>query len=273
MPEGPEVRREADMIARAIQGHALTDVYFGLPRLKRHRKSLVGATVTKVTTRGKALLIFFDTGGVLYSHNQLYGRWYIAVAGSQPGTNRTLRVALTTTSKSALLYSASDISLLHAEEVERHPYIMKLGPDVLSEGLSWRDIGHQLLSKPFAGRSLSALYLDQSFVSGLGNYLRSEILFAAGMNPKARPNTLELRKVNELARATLMLSVRSYKSGGVTNDAATVKTLKKLGATKSRYRFAVFGRDGEPCYRCGDIIERETANGRRIYVCPSCQRV
>ncbi|MGA1456358.1 MAG: endonuclease VIII [Arenicellales bacterium] len=273
MPEGPEVRREADMIARAIQGHALTDVYFGLPRLKRHRKSLVGATITKVTTRGKALLIFFDTGGVLYSHNQLYGRWYIAAAGSQPGTNRTLRVALTTASKSALLYSASDISLLHAEEVERHPYIMKLGPDVLSEGLSWRDIGHQLLSKPFAGRSLSALYLDQSFVAGLGNYLRSEILFAAGVNPKARPNTLERRKVNELARATLMLSVRSYKSGGVTNDAATVKTLKKLGATKSRYRFAVFGRDGEPCYRCGDIIERETANGRRVYVCPSCQRV
>lgn len=272
MPEGPEVRREADMIARAIQGHALKDVYFGLPRLKRHRKSLVGATVTQVTTRGKALLIFFDTGAVLYSHNQLYGRWYVT-RGLRPKTNRTLRVELSAADQSALLYSASDIQLLRDEDYEAHPYIAKLGPDVLTKDLSWRTIADRLQLKAFAGRSASALYLDQAFVAGLGNYLRSEILFASRIAPDARPKELETRQVNELARATLMLSIRSYKTGGVTNDPVTVKALRKSGMTKSRYRFAVFARDGEPCYRCGDTIRRETANGRRIYLCPTCQHL
>ncbi|MEK9942827.1 MAG: zinc finger domain-containing protein, partial [Gammaproteobacteria bacterium] len=109
--------------------------------------------------------------------------------------------------------------------------------------------------------------------AGLGNYLRSEILFASRIAPDARPKELETRQVNELARATLMLSIRSYKTGGVTNDPVTVKALRKSGMTKSRYRFAVFARDGEPCYRCGDTIRRETANGRRIYLCPTCQHL
>lgn len=272
MPEGPEVRREADMIGRALIGEKLSEVYLGLPSLKRHRQSLLGQRVHEVTTRGKALLIFFEKGQVLYSHNQLYGRWYLTETGTLPKTKRTLRVNLSTPTKSALLYSASDIRVLTVRQLDQHPYLAKLGPDVLSRGLSWRAIADRLLEKPFIGRSLSALYLDQAFVAGLGNYLRSEILFAARVSPTVRPKDLDPAKINELARATLMLSVRSYKSGGVTNHPDTVRVLRKKGEPKSRYRFAVFGRDKKPCYQCGHTIRRITANGRRLYLCASCQR-
>ena len=154
MPEGPEVRREADQIGEVLVNRRLTEVFFGPTRLKRHRKALLNATVQRVTTKGKALLIFFDTGNVLYSHNQLYGRWYIKAAGEQPKTNRTLRVALTTASHSALLYSATDIFLLNALELDQFPYLAKLGPDVLSPTIVWRDISRQLLDKRFSGRSV-----------------------------------------------------------------------------------------------------------------------
>ena len=271
MPEGPEVRREADQIGEVLINQRLTEVFLGPTRLKRHRKALLNATVQSVTTKGKALLIFFDTGNVLYSHNQLYGRWYIKAAGERPKTNRTLRVALTTASHSALLYSATDIFLLNALELDQFPYLAKLGPDVLSPAIVWRDISRQLLDKRFSGRSVSALFLDQSFVAGLGNYLRSEILFAAQVNPALRPRDLELRQVNELARTTLILSTQSYKTGGITNHPSTVKALRKKGFSKSRYRFAVFGRAGKPCYRCGGKISRISANGRRLYVCEGCQ--
>ncbi|XXK27376.1 zinc finger domain-containing protein [Arenicellales bacterium nBUS_45] len=105
----------------------------------------------------------------------------------------------------------------------------------------------------------------------MGNYLRSEILFAAQVNPALRPRDLELRQVNELARTTLILSTQSYKTGGITNHPSTVKVLRKKGFSKSRYRFAVFGRAGKPCYRCGGKISRISANGRRLYVCEGCQ--
>ena len=152
------------------------------------------------------------------------------------------------------------------------PYLKKLGPDVLSDTLSWRDIAERLCDKQFCGRSISGLYLDQSFLAGLGNYLRSEILFAAGIDPTCRPKDLEPAKLNELARRTLLISIRAYKTGGVTNHPDTVRVMRKAGRSKGQYRFAVFGRDKRDCYRCAAKIRRITANGRRLYLCPSCQR-
>ena len=272
MPEGPEVRREADAISRVLEGQRIAEVYFGPEKLKRFERKLKDKTVVMVTTRGKALLIFFDNGHVLYSHNQLYGRWFVVPKGKVPNTRRSLRVVLTGNSHSALLYSATDIAMLNRETLSGHPYLRKLGPDVLSDSVSWREVAERLRSRSFCGRGISGLYLDQSFLAGLGNYLRSEILFAAGINPAAKPQELESVKINELARRTLMLSVRAYKSGGVTNHLDTVRVMKKAGYPKSKYRFAVFGRDKHDCYRCGDKIRRITANGRRLYMCPSCQR-
>ena len=272
MPEGPEVRREADAIGRILTGKKLAESFFEPAHLKPFARRLVGQEVVEVTTRGKALLIFFKNGRVLYSHNQLYGRWVVAPKGKPPNTKRTLRVALTTGTHSALLYSATDVALLGKKDLKTHPYLKKLGPDVLSDTLSWRDIAERLCDKRFCGRSISGLYLDQSFLAGLGNYLRSEILFAAGIDPTCRPKDLEPAKLNELARRTLLISIRAYKTGGVTNHPDTVRVMRKAGRSKGQYRFAVFGRDKRDCYRCAAKIRRITANGRRLYLCPSCQR-
>ena len=78
MPEGPEIRRAADKVARVLVGNTVEHVAFGLPRLRRFEKRLSGSAVTAVDTRGKAMLTRFDNGLTIYSHNQLYGRWYTA---------------------------------------------------------------------------------------------------------------------------------------------------------------------------------------------------
>ncbi len=76
MPEGPEIRRAADEVAKVLVNHDIVEVQFGLARLSRFAKNLTGAAVTAVDTRGKAMLTRFDNGLTLYSHNQLYGRWF-----------------------------------------------------------------------------------------------------------------------------------------------------------------------------------------------------
>ena len=112
MPEGPEIRLAADRVASILLGEKITAADFGLPALKRFEKRLTGARVVAVDTRGKAMLTRFDNGLTLYSHNQLYGRWYTMRQKRMPKTNRSLRVALHTETGSALLYSASDIEVL-----------------------------------------------------------------------------------------------------------------------------------------------------------------
>src|SRR3546814_10116781 len=128
----------------------------------------------------RAHLARCDNGWTRYSHNQLYGVWRIADAGERPDTKRSLRVALETTRKSILLYSASDVAMWRSDELHAHPFLSRLGPDVLDPGLDEAAVEVRMLDPRFAGRSLGGLLLDQGFLAGMGNYLRSEVLFEIG---------------------------------------------------------------------------------------------
>jgi endonuclease-8 len=239
--------------------------------LERFGEEIRGWCVVDVDTHGKALLIRLDGGLSLYAHNQLYGVWYVRERGKWPKTRRSLRVALHTESHSALLYSATDIALLTPEEELFHPYLSRLGPDVLDPLLIWRDVSRRLNEPRFRNRSLGSLYLDQGFLAGNGNYLRSEILFAAGLHPADKPRELAVKTRNRLARQTLNIARRAYETGGITNAPEHVAAMKKGGLSRRRYRFAVFARAGEPCLTCGKTIERIAAGSRRLYLCPTCQ--
>lgn len=251
-----------------IVGQPLEEVRFAFEHLRRFESTLAASRVEAVDTHGKAMLTRFDNGLSLYSHNQLYGRWYTTRRGALPRTNRSLRVALHTPTHSALLYSASDIEVLDAAGVQAHAFLGRLGPDLFDPALTAEAIGARLAGERFRRRGLAALYLDQQFLAGLGNYLRSEILFCAGLAPDRRPRDLEAEECRRLGEQTLALAHRSYRTGGVTLDEATRRGLPK---TRRRRRFWVFARAGQRCYRCGDRILRENRGGRRLYRCPTCQ--
>ena len=272
MPEGPEIRIAADRIARVLEGQRVEDVFFARPSLKTFGVRLAGATVTRVDTRGKAMLTRFDNGFTLYSHNQLYGRWYVKPRGVLPRTRRSLRVGLHTGSHSALLYSASDIEVLDPEGLQAHQFLSRLGPDLLDPDLCWQLLARRLSEPRFRRRSLGTLYLDQGFVAGIGNYLRSEILYFAKLAYQRRPVELSRTERQRLARQTIAVAQRSYHSHGITNLPTRVRTRQASGDTrKGAYRFAVFARDGRPCDVCETRIERSDAGSRRIYFCPACQ--
>ncbi len=271
MPEGPEIRRVAIRLAKVLAGRRLEAATFAVPDLEPYGRRLEGRTVQSVTSRSKALLTSFDGDLTMYSHNQLYGRWFVVRRGREPDTNRSLRVALHTATHSALLYSATDIAMLTPNEIAQHPYLVRLGPEALDEAVEWREIAARLRDSRFRGRRLSALYLDQGFVAGIGNYLRSEILFDAGVDPFLRPVDLTRGETGRLARSTLMLTRRALATAGVTNPPRRVSTLQKEGASRRDYRFAVFERDGAPCYRCGGPVRRVEAGSRRLYFCEGCQ--
>lgn len=272
MPEGPEIRLAADRIAKVLRRQAVVEVDFGLARLQRFKKRLVGATVTAVDTRGKAMLTRFDNGLTLYTHNQLYGRWYTARRPKMPKTNRSLRVALHTETHSALLYSASEIEVLTDKQLSRHPFLLRIGPDILDRQLTPTTIADRLQSPRFAGRALGSLYLDQSFLAGNGNYLRSEILWSAAVNPADKAASLDPVARRKLAAETLRIARRSYRTRGVTVTPGMAKALKAEGLDYGQYRFFVFGREGLPCYRCSTAIERRIMGSRNVFLCPKCQR-
>jgi len=291
MPEGPEIRRAADQISAVLVDRPLEKVFFArdsFPELARRSKDLVGQRVLRVDTHGKAMLTRLDGGQTIYSHNQLYGRWKVCPRGTLPDTNRSLRLALHTAEHSALLYSASEIALLSSDEENRHPFLARLGPDILGTELDWQAVRDRMISPEFRRRSLAALYVDQHFLAGIGDYLRSEILFAARLNPWSKPGELNNQALARLGRQTLAITKRSYKTGGLTNPPGLIRRLsdhwlsihknsespeQKHRVDKEAIRFAVFRRGGEPCYTCNTRIERTNMSSRALYYCPACQQI
>ena len=271
MPEGPEIRLAADEIARVLEDRVIVDLTLESPSLKRFRKKLLGQKVEAVETRGKAMLTRFDNGLTLYSHNQLYGRWYTTRRPERPETARRLRIALHTDTHSAWLYSATEIAVLTPAEVESHPFLCRLGPDVLGPGIDADAIAARLGADLFCGRSLGSLYLDQAFLAGIGNYLRSEILWSARLDPRAKPAMLSRKTRLRLARETLRITRRSYRTRGLTVPPTLARELRAKGGAREDCRFHVFGREGLPCYACGSPVERGEMGSRGIFVCPRCQ--
>lgn len=272
MPEGPEIRLAADEIENALVSRRTTRVEFAFPELHRFESKLQGRCVTEVATRGKAILTHFDNDLVIYSHNQLYGRWYVAKKGQYPDTGRQLRLAIHNDHYSAFLYSASAIEVWPASELQRHPFLARLGPDLLNDVPDVETIVERLNSVGFRQRQLASLLLDQGFLAGLGNYLRAEILTHAGLHPSLKPANCDAQQLRKLAREIIRLTQRAYRTRGIINPPQLVARLKQKGLTaREQHRFNSYGRAGEPCHFCGTVIECSNAGGRKMYFCPGCQ--
>lgn len=254
-----------------MAGRRAERVRFGLPRLLHHEDELSGARIESVESRGKALLTRFEGDRILYSHNQLYGRWYVCPPDRPPKTRRSLRVAIETADRWALLYSASEIELLSSEELPSHPFLSGLGPDLLDPKTTPAKIRTRSRGPRFARRALGGLLLEQGFLAGVGNYLRSEILFFAGLGPDARPDDLADEELQRFSRAARQITLRSYRTGGVTETAVHARAAKAAGAPRRVWRHAVFGRAGSACRRCASKIRRLDVGGRRLHLCPTCQ--
>ena len=144
--------------------------------------------------------------------------------------------------------------MLTPEQLARHPFLLRVGPDVLDLRLSVEQVKARLLSAKFRNRQFSGLLLDQAFLAGLGNYLRVEILWQA---------ELDENQLDALAHALLEIPRLSYNTRGLVDEN------KHHGAL---FRFKVFHRQGEACERCGGIIERTMLSSRPFYWCPGCQQ-
>ncbi len=278
MPEGPEIRKAADKVGKAIINKPILKVEFGQAHLKEKETEFVGVTVEKIETYGKAMVTRFKSvdhpeGLNIYTHNQLYGRWVCCPANQVPPSNRQLRLAIYTPDEWALLYSASDIFVLNDQEVLDHPFIKKIGKDVLNLATTVDFIKDRLLSESYRNRQLGGFLTEQSFVAGLGNYLRCDILFVAKIHPSKKASELSEEQINRLGQTILDLPRQSYNTASITNDLDRVEKLLAQGSSLEDARFWTFRRDGLPCYDCGTTIVKKKMGGQACYLCENCQKI
>lgn len=271
MPEGPEIRRAADRIGKALVGKTIQAGQWPYHTLEGRRGLIEGHDVLSVTSRGKAMLIRFSSGWTMYSHNQLYGRWTVHLNTTKYESRRSLRAEFITERHAVRLWSATDISLLPTPEENGHSFLQRLGPDVLDEDVTVGVLADHLRSKKIYRKKAATLMLDQRSFAGLGNYLRSEILHGAGVHPDDRPCDLNERVLDTWAKCIKTITVQAYEHKGVTVDLAVASASKSRGEPRRMWRHAVFCRNDRPCLTCGDLVLRKRYAGRRLDYCPTCQ--
>jgi endonuclease VIII len=267
MPEGPEIFLAARAVHAAL-AHQPCTLELRYPPLAAKAGDLRGVPITRVHARSKAMLTEFANGTVLYSHNQLYGEWVVHKAG-EPLLAKQIRLIITTQKHQTVLYSATNFAWLKAGSEDQHPYIAKLGPEVLGPQVTALHIAQRLAS--FPRRVIADALLDQQVLAGLGNYLRADILLAARIYPLWKIGTLSSAQLLRIGKLCKTLTQRSVQRAGVVRPWAQYLAARKAGAGFEDARFYAFDRQGAPCWECATPIVRVLQGGRGLFYCPQCQ--
>ncbi|MEV7964665.1 bifunctional DNA-formamidopyrimidine glycosylase/DNA-(apurinic or apyrimidinic site) lyase [Sphaerisporangium sp. NPDC088356] len=111
--------------------------------------------------------------------------------------------------------------------------------------------------------------LDQSLISGVGNIYADEALWRAGLHGGTSTRALSRRKIDELLAAVRAVMGEALGQGGTSFDSLYVNVNGESGYFDRSLN--VYGRQGEPCARCGGPVLREAFMNRSSYSCPRCQ--
>jgi endonuclease-8 len=283
MPEGDTIYRSARTLQKALAGRVVTGFETGFAKLASANDDapIAGRTVEHVEARGKWCLIFFSGDLILLSHMLMSGSWHIYRTGERwRMPHRAMRVVITCGEMQAVLFNAQVAEFHTARSLERKTLLPKLGPDVLSTSFSIES-GVEALrahAQQHPEAEVGVTLLNQRVLAGLGNVYKSEVAFAAGVNPFRRMSTvtpLEMEKMVELSQRYMKANVQDLGARGETGEGiVTYSGPRRTTHSMDRGdRVWVYGRQGQECRRCGNAIEmrKQGEQARSTYWCNACQ--
>jgi formamidopyrimidine-DNA glycosylase len=274
MPELPEVETIRARLAPRLEGRTLEHVEIADPRLTRPEPpeaiaaALEGERIARVSRRGKYLVFEFESGRHLLVHLRMTGNVEHPARGglaADPYRRAVVRLDDGTDVAYRDVRRFGTWDLLEPGELEDYFAVRRLGREPLARSFTTR-----ALTQALEGRRapIKAALLDQRAAAGVGNIYADEALWRARIHPLRPAGSLT---PDEIAR--LRKSIRAALEMGISRQGATLRDYRDPEGRRGRMQdeFKVYGREGEPCSRCGTPIEKTRAGGRGTWFCPHCQ--
>jgi len=264
VPELPEVETERRRLAARLDGRRLAAVEINDARLtrpddpRRVAAILEGDRVSSVERRGKYIVARFASGHVLLVHLRMTGGFRYA-----PGSHERAVLELDDGTRIAYrdLRRFGTWELLESEDADEH-LAARLGPEPLERGFTTRFLGDRLADRR---APVKAAILDQRTVAGLGNIYADEALWRARINPLREAGSLSAEEIGALREG-----IRGALRTGIRYQGADLGDGAYAGG-RMQERFRAYGREGDPCERCGTPIEKTRVAGRGTSYCRRCQ--
>lgn len=233
-----------------------------LPREFQDIERLVGRTIEAVGRRGKFLIAPLDEGLELVMHLGMTGAFrfdfsdpYVR-ARAWLSDGRELAFRDPRRFGRMAVVDAGDYSLL--------PTLRMLGPEPLSSEFD-PAVFAEVLRRTSA--PIKPVLLSQRAVAGVGNIYADEALWLARINPLSR-------RVGPKRAAALHASIRGVLTAAIEREGTTFRDFQMVdGRSGSNAGSLIaYGREGQPCPRCGTPLRKIVLGGRGTTYCPHCQR-
>lgn len=274
MPELPEVETVVnDLLGSGLAERRITGVRISWERTienidsRKFADSVKGCRIRNISRRAKYIVIELSSGQWLLIHLRMTGRLHIMPHNAQREIHE--RVAL-------VLDDGSELRFIDTRKFGRwtllddaQTRLGKLGPEPLSHEFKAKDL-HAILQQHH--RKLKPLLLDQHVLAGLGNIYVDEAMWDAKLHPCTTSDSITPEQASALYKAirkVLRKGIRSMGTSLGTGKGNFYSVAGRRGRNQDGLR--VFRRDGDPCYRCGTIIERTIVGQRSTHFCPVCQ--
>jgi formamidopyrimidine-DNA glycosylase len=277
MPELPEVESVRRGLAAGLTGRTIRRVVVLHPRpVRRH---LLGAedfaaqlrarTFAEPRRRGKYLWLPFTDGDALLAHLGMSGQFlFSTVAAPQPPNTRVL-IDFTDEGLQLRFVDQRMFGGLSLSEggADLPAEIAHIARDPFDPQYDLPDVVRRLRRRR---TGIKRALLDQQLVGGVGNIYADEALWRARVHYARATDTMSRRTAVEVLGAVATVMAEALEVGGTSFDSLYVNVNGDSGYFDRS--LAAYGREGEPCPRCGTAIRREAFMNRSSYRCPRCQR-
>ena len=279
MPELPEV----EVVRRGLEDHVVGYTFRSVEVLHPRAvlgndadltEVLPGLTVTGTGRRGKFMWLELSDGNALLVHLRMSGQMIVGKPGM--ANSRHLRI------RSVLERDGEEIELAFIDQrifgswqwvpmtfdrdLTVPANIPHIAPDPFEQSFDVVEVARTMRRKNVA---VKTILLDQSVVSGIGSIYADEAMWAVGVKPTRKGKALRQRDAVALLEESREVMARALEAGGTSFDALYVNVDGASGYFARSLN--AYGREDEPCPRCGAPIHRTSVNQRSSYYCPECQ--
>jgi formamidopyrimidine-DNA glycosylase len=271
MPELPEVETVVRGLRKTVLGKKIKKLGISPSRVLHSpaaslKRNLIDRRILEISRRGKNIIIKLSSGDLLLIHLGMTGNLFYLDRPTLMGKHD--HIDLEFSDKTHLRYSDirkfGKFKLIKSSQAGEENVLKKLGPEPLE--ISGGDFVKLMQRRK--GKIKSVL-LNQSNMVGIGNIYADEVLFEAKIHPLQKVSDLSKNKLIKLHQAIQKILKKAIKAGG-----SSVDNYRDVDGESGFFQFyhKVYGREGEPCKRCGTKIKRIIINQRSAHFCPKCQK-
>ena len=277
MPELPEVEVVRRGLEAHVAGKTITAVRVNHPRaVRRHEAGpadltarLLNMRITGTGRRGKYLWLTLGDETALVVHLGMSGQMLL---GPVPNEGH-LRIAALLDDGTALSFvdqrtfggwMLTDVVTVDGTDVPAP--VAHIARDPLDPKFD-RDGVVTVLRRKHS--EIKRQLLDQTVVSGIGNIYADEALWRVKINGARLASSLTRKRLGELLDAATEVMTDALGHGGTSFDSMYVNVNGESGYFERS--LDAYGREGEPCRRCGAVMRREKFMNRSSFYCPRCQ--